>query len=625
MKFSGGLILLLVVFSCKKTVPLQPERDTPTGAKELYELGDQFYHQHRYDSAIGYYQKARELLISEIDPDMLSNVTNDIGLSYKKMGKFDSAIRYYNLAIDVDLRAQDTISLAGRWRNLANLYESQGWHTEALKLYLDALRILGTSYPEKATPLYLAIGNIFLSHEDYPSALRYYGQAILNLDSSNSMSVLAITYNNLGSTYLNMNQLDSAHIYLWKAIQIKSKNDSSLLPATLNELSLLWLKKNRLDSSRYYLDLSHDILEEIGDTYGMAENDLLRARLEITGGNATMAKEHLFSAMSYANHERIGELNLKCYELLSELYVQEEDFERAYGFLKEWSIIRDSVFNKGKLETEKMMSKYALDKEEEQRLEAQRQANLAGIRADQNRTITYILLFFLALLSILTWIIYHQRMKLGTLNMDLVKKNRKIDALNQQNFHFTKNSLMGIVSMMSRQMDHFKGQKVYSILLEEKLRMESINLLYQQLFNSSNAESVNLSHYLVEVCKNTLENMVQSKESSIHITVNNVHSNSETAFVLGLIVNEVCINACKYAYPVNPHLEMLLEMEEQNIHLRISDSGPGFPAGFDWKTTTSFGVQLIRVLSDDIKAMMLVESSLSGICYNFRIPKSVKQ
>jgi two-component sensor histidine kinase len=78
--------------------------------------------------------------------------------------------------------------------------------------------------------------------------------------------------------------------------------------------------------------------------------------------------------------------------------------------------------------------------------------------------------------------------------------------------------------------------------------------------------------------------------------------NVNQAIPLSLIANEVITNAYKHAFPENRSGEITVTLKEINnrVDLIISDNGFGLPDTFEEKKTTSLGIKLIDVLSQQM-------------------------
>jgi two-component sensor histidine kinase len=88
---------------------------------------------------------------------------------------------------------------------------------------------------------------------------------------------------------------------------------------------------------------------------------------------------------------------------------------------------------------------------------------------------------------------------------------------------------------------------------------------------------------------------------------------------MGLIVNELLTNAFKHAFPNNIGLiEVLLyeSVDDNNLHLIIRDNGIGIPRNIDFKATTSLGLRLVRILTQQLRASLDLSCTL-GTSFHF--------
>lgn len=610
-----AIFLILVLVSCENTPKKVPRNQVAIdSAVNWYKRGDTSYYQYKYEQAIQHYQQGLIHAEQTDSLNLLSNLNNDIGLCYKKLGMYDSAIKYYQIAEQIDLNRNDTTSLAGRWRNMGNVYESQGWHTEAIALYLKAVNLLTPNYQQKIAPLHLAIGNIFLDQGEYDEAINYYQMALpVYIQRQSELRQASVT-NNLGMAYLRLNQLDSAHHYLTRSLGVKIRVDSSSLPYTLNMLGELFIQKRNFDSALYYFDQSSQVIDVLDDGYLRANNSYHRAKLAIATDQLDLAKSLILESVSYAERQQIGELMVWSYEILAEIHLKTSEYDRAYGFLKQWSELRDSIFLAGKLQTERIISNYELDKKEEQRIRANIQAERSQANARRSFWIAGVAVIALLFFALLSWIIYRQRQRMQSLNTDLQESNQQIDTLNRQNFHFTVNSLAGIISILNGQLSQYKGSKAYDVLVEEKLRMESISILYNKLFKSEEGQYVAVADFIRDIVINTFDTMGISSDR-LQLNLEEHQFANQKAFTLGLIVNEISLNAAKYGMANNGVFFVNFSGTNNKHSLVMRDEGPGLPESVQWTESSSFGIRLIRILCEQLNAEVIIDSEL-GLSYH---------
>jgi two-component sensor histidine kinase len=92
-----------------------------------------------------------------------------------------------------------------------------------------------------------------------------------------------------------------------------------------------------------------------------------------------------------------------------------------------------------------------------------------------------------------------------------------------------------------------------------------------------------------------------------------------------LVVSELATNAVKHGFDTSVPAEFCvrldLDQETDEYTLTVSNSGRPFPADIDLETTTSFGMQFIRMIIDQLKArLVLVRTPQTIFTITFPMP-----
>ena len=101
------------------------------------------------------------------------------------------------------------------------------------------------------------------------------------------------------------------------------------------------------------------------------------------------------------------------------------------------------------------------------------------------------------------------------------------------------------------------------------------------------------------------------------IDVEDVSLNIETAIPCGLLIDEMVANSLKYAFPDERIGEIKIELhsDENSFNLMVSDNGVGIPNNIDTEKSDTFGMQLIKYLTKQLKGTMELDKS-NGTKYN---------
>ena len=104
----------------------------------------------------------------------------------------------------------------------------------------------------------------------------------------------------------------------------------------------------------------------------------------------------------------------------------------------------------------------------------------------------------------------------------------------------------------------------------------------------------------------------------MNIDVEEVSLNIETAIPCGLIIDEMVANSLKYAFPDDRIGEIKIELHSDDngaYHMNISDNGVGISSDINPEKTDTFGMQLIKYLTKQLKATIELDRT-NGTTYN---------
>lgn len=158
--------------------------------------------------------------------------------------------------------------------------------------------------------------------------------------------------------------------------------------------------------------------------------------------------------------------------------------------------------------------------------------------------------------------------------------------------HRVKNNLQLISSLIFLQEDEIEDEEAREVFSALQGRIDTIKIVHQKLYAKKNQALtiVNMAEYIADLVKYIVGN-----EAEIYLDIPDIFVEMDHATDIGLIVNELVTNACKYAFPYvdKPQLFISLNAGNNFIDMLVRDNGPGFPLGFSLETSTSFGLKSI--------------------------------
>jgi two-component sensor histidine kinase len=183
---------------------------------------------------------------------------------------------------------------------------------------------------------------------------------------------------------------------------------------------------------------------------------------------------------------------------------------------------------------------------------------------------------------------------------DEVKKLlREKEILLKEVHHRIKNNMNTIGSLLSLQASSQSDPKVKKALDDAGSRVQSMMVLYERLYQSTNFLSVNVKDYLPALVDEIVGNFPDDQAVKVETKVEAFELSSKTMQPLGIIVNELVTNIMKYAFKGRPGgtISLSASLRGSKVHIEIHDDGVGLPAGVDLKSSPGFGLMLINMLT----------------------------
>jgi PAS domain S-box-containing protein len=179
--------------------------------------------------------------------------------------------------------------------------------------------------------------------------------------------------------------------------------------------------------------------------------------------------------------------------------------------------------------------------------------------------------------------------------------------------HRVKNNLQIVSSLLMLQSEQMPGEESRALLTESVNRVRSMALIHQQLYGLDSLARVDLGAY-ARMLSGSLSSMLAPR-ARVEVEVEGlVEVSVEQAVPVGLILNELFTNACKYGLRSDRaegeacDVRIRLEGEERELRLVVEDRGPGLPPGFELAQSRSLGMVLVRNLARQLRGRAELES-----------------
>ena len=205
--------------------------------------------------------------------------------------------------------------------------------------------------------------------------------------------------------------------------------------------------------------------------------------------------------------------------------------------------------------------------------------------------------------------------------IELIKSLQDKEVMLQEFHHRVKNNLQVICSLLNLQSRYLKEEKIIRAFKETQNRVKSMALVHQQLYQSDNLSEIVLSSYVKQLIGNLSRAYSITSEIEYRLEIGDFELDLDTAVPCGLIINEIVINAIKYAFTAKQRGEILIHARansENNLALTIEDNGVGLKPDYDSQTSKSLGLRLVKSLTEQLQGKLdIISSQDTGTKFEF--------
>jgi two-component sensor histidine kinase len=178
--------------------------------------------------------------------------------------------------------------------------------------------------------------------------------------------------------------------------------------------------------------------------------------------------------------------------------------------------------------------------------------------------------------------------------------------------HRVGNSLQIIASLLHLQANSSSQDDVKAALTNAMGRVAAVAQVHRRLYTSHDLKSVLLNQYLDALLDDLRRSAEGNRMSRLTLKAEAVEIDPDRAVAIGIVVNELVMNAVKYAYPdcAGPiHVE--LKVNGDDIVLSIADNGVGLNATSDPRST-GMGQRIVSAMATKLEATVAPDPSHDG-------------
>lgn len=521
---------------------------------------------------------------------------------------------YLRKALEMAQQHKDGVLQADIYIELSRYYFSQNEPEQELNYVLKAKEIYIRNKNEKGiSNSLIRLARIKLNSWKYDNVLEYLYDALAHAYNSKDSNQIALSYHYLGTAYhwftpdqkpaqkLFFEYTDSAERYLIKAINIMTKTKFYELGFSYNNLGAILHRRAKITGQGFEdaLDANRKALGEFqkrGNPRGIASSYHEIAKCLRDQNKYNEAINLLKKSIKIADSiKHIPQLE-NSYQDLYLTYYEIHNIDSSYKYFGRYSNIR---LRQAQMQSKALLAdqdaKYKTEKKEAQILLQTKELEVKNARLKFQKGVLIVSILVHTIFGGLSIFLY----KLYTKNKNLSQKNALL--LKEQN-HRVKNNLQVISALLSLQANRIENTDARKAIEDSQLRVQAMGMIHKKLYGD-NVVEIDMKTFIPELAECILPVFGYHNGSVHHLIETTVENlNVDKAVPVGLILNELLTNSCKYAFPKTekPYFNIaLLKNPDNTISLTFQDNGPGF----DYEQANkkgSFGLKLIELQSRQI-------------------------
>lgn len=199
--------------------------------------------------------------------------------------------------------------------------------------------------------------------------------------------------------------------------------------------------------------------------------------------------------------------------------------------------------------------------------------------------------------------------------------NTRLETLLREVNHRVANSLQMVSAFVHMQAHALPDETAREALRDTERRIQAIAQVHRRLYTSEDVDSVAMDEYLASLVEELEETWSTSaRPRPIRLVADAIRLHPDKAVSLGVIVNELVSNACKYAYGESVAGEVRVQLarsEPSHFQLIVEDDGCGLVEGAAPRGS-GLGSRLVLAMAKSLASRIDYDANHSGVRASLR-------
>jgi two-component sensor histidine kinase len=187
--------------------------------------------------------------------------------------------------------------------------------------------------------------------------------------------------------------------------------------------------------------------------------------------------------------------------------------------------------------------------------------------------------------------------------------------------HRIGNSLQLVNAFLRLQAGAASQPETKTALSNAQVRVNAIGHVHRQLYTGSDVREIDLGRYLEDLVIDLRKALGTEAGAHLSVAAEAIHTTTDRAVSIGMMVTELVLNATKYAYPQDQHgqVRVICRATAGGLELIVEDDGIGMDAAAPAKGG-GLGQKIVGMMSAKLKAETSRDPAHKGVRMVIRIP-----
>jgi len=259
----------------------------------------------------------------------------------------DSTLIYSDSLIKIARTQNNQHALALGLKNKGQASYLKGNYPQTLTCYQESLTIAEKEkYMDVQLSVHNLYGTFYKKQNNLKPALEQFTKGFELARNNKDTVGMANAICDMGLVYQLQNDIYKAIDCFSTGLKYNQQLGNKLSESySLNYLAEVYAGQKRFNEAISFLNKALNIREELKDTVAMAVNYVNLGEVYYQMGNQQLALENYQKSTLLAKKVNYSDLLKHCYKMISDLYLKQRNFEKAYFYFNLHVALKDSIYN----------------------------------------------------------------------------------------------------------------------------------------------------------------------------------------------------------------------------------------------------------------------------------------